>query len=60
MIITSDRNYAVACLAVKIKTILFNFALNLIERCYIINIRVIKYYNSEFKGDYYAVADCSE
>ncbi len=43
MIITSDRNYAVACLAVKIQTILFNFALNLIERCYIINIRVIKH-----------------
>lgn len=43
MIITSDRNYAVACLTVKIQTILFNFALNLIERCYIINIRVIKH-----------------
>lgn len=25
MMITSDRNYAVACLAVKIQTILFNF-----------------------------------
>jgi hypothetical protein len=43
MIITSDRNYAVACFVVKVQTILFNFALNLIERCYIINIRVMKY-----------------
>ena len=43
MIITSDRNYAVACLTVKIQTILFNCSLNLIERCYIINIRVIKH-----------------
>lgn len=40
MIITSDRNYAVACFVVKVQTILFNFALNLIER---FNIRVIKY-----------------
>ena len=43
MIITSDRNYAVACFVVKIQTILFNFALNLIERCYIINSIVIKH-----------------